>query len=71
MYWYFFQTRDGGPVIRVKSKQMPKQREDSYIVEEYYDEIKKYGMACFPEIGGSRLLKMIYIGKIPVEGRGK
>lgn len=65
--WYYFQTEKDGPVIRVKSKQMPKNREKSYIVHEYYPDKRKYVMACFPEIHGKNLLKMIYIGKHNVE----
>jgi hypothetical protein len=61
--WYYFQLYKDGPVIRVKSKQMPKKREKSYIVHEYDHHSQKYHMACFPEIYGGKLLKMIFIGK--------
>lgn len=66
MNWYYFQTKENGPIIRVQSKQMPKPRSDSYIVYEYHKETGKYEMACFPEIYGGRLLKMTYVGKTKV-----
>lgn len=67
MNWYYFQEKDEGAVIRTKSKQMPKAREQSYIVEIFYPELGRYGMAWYSAIYGGRLLKMTYIGKVKIE----
>lgn len=64
--WYYFQTEKDGPIIRVQALQMPRPRKMSYVVHEYDSESKKYHMACFPEIYGGKLLKMIYIGKTAI-----
>lgn len=65
MNWYYFQTQPDGEIIRVKSKQMPKARQKSYIVHELYE--GEYRMAAFPEIYGGRLLTMQFIGKHKVK----
>ncbi len=63
---HIYLDTENGKTIGIRNKRKPVRRKQMYVVYEYDSKLKKYGMACFPEIKNSLLFsdRFIYLGKL-------
>ena len=62
---YFYKGKEHGNIIMIYGRRKPVKRKQPFIVNVYDDDLKKWGLACFPEITWAALSKnFVYIGKV-------